>query len=67
MAVLSTQWSWNSARLIALVLNALYGLEEYYDSHHRELDVDGVFGLRIIQGFAFHECSLLAGSDFCLL
>ncbi|VDN22108.1 unnamed protein product [Gongylonema pulchrum] len=44
------QWSWNCARLIALVLNALVGLEQYYNAHHTELDVDGVFGLRIIQG-----------------
>uniref|UniRef100_A0A915Q5Y9 Uncharacterized protein n=1 Tax=Setaria digitata TaxID=48799 RepID=A0A915Q5Y9_9BILA len=48
--MLSTQWSWDSARLIALVLNALYGLEEYYNGYHKDLGVDGVFGLRIIEG-----------------
>uniref|UniRef100_A0A9J2PSF0 Uncharacterized protein n=1 Tax=Ascaris lumbricoides TaxID=6252 RepID=A0A9J2PSF0_ASCLU len=46
--------SWNSARLIALVLNALSGLKKYYKHHHTELDVDGVFGLRIIQGQLNH-------------
>uniref|UniRef100_A0A915BGC7 Nicastrin n=1 Tax=Parascaris univalens TaxID=6257 RepID=A0A915BGC7_PARUN len=46
--------SWNSARLIALVLNALSGLEKYYNHYHTELDVDGVFGLRIIQGQLNH-------------
>lgn len=51
--MVSTQWSWDSARLIALVLNALYGLEEYYNVHHKNLDVDGLFGLRIIEGLLF--------------
>ncbi|CAG9535824.1 unnamed protein product [Cercopithifilaria johnstoni] len=48
--MVSTQWSWDSARLIALVLNALYGLEEYYNGYYKDLDVDGLFGLRIIEG-----------------
>ncbi|VDM38684.1 unnamed protein product [Toxocara canis] len=42
--------SWNSARLIALVLNALSGIENYYERHHTQLNVDGLFGLRIIHG-----------------
>ncbi|VDN03435.1 unnamed protein product [Thelazia callipaeda] len=44
-------WGWNSARLIALVLNALYGLEGYYMSRSEELTVNCVFGLRIIEGY----------------
>ncbi|KAM3728718.1 UPF0764 protein [Dirofilaria immitis] len=48
--MISTQWSWESARLIALVLNALYGLEEYYNDYYKNLSVDGLFGLRIIEG-----------------
>ncbi|VBB34238.1 unnamed protein product, partial [Acanthocheilonema viteae] len=48
--MVSTQWSWDSARLIALVLNALYGLEKYYNDYYKNLDVDGLFGLRIIEG-----------------
>ncbi|VDK83230.1 unnamed protein product [Onchocerca ochengi] len=48
--MVSTQWSWEGARLIALVLNALYGLEEYYHDYYKNLNVDGLFGLRIIEG-----------------
>ncbi|KAK6112099.1 hypothetical protein QQG55_46310 [Brugia pahangi] len=48
--MVSTQWSWDSARLIALVLNALYGLEQYYNSCYKDLNADGLFGLRIIEG-----------------
>ncbi|MFH4974895.1 hypothetical protein AB6A40_001604 [Gnathostoma spinigerum] len=38
------------ARLVALILNALYGVEKYYETHHKSLNVDGFFGLRIIEG-----------------
>lgn len=51
MFVTPAQWSWNSARLVALILNALFGLEEYYNTHYKELDANGLFGLRIIEGY----------------
>lgn len=43
--------SWNTARLLALVLNALTGLLQYFEREHNNLDVDTLFGLRQIQGF----------------
>ncbi|VDO81613.1 unnamed protein product [Onchocerca flexuosa] len=48
--MVSTQWSWEGARLIALVLNALCGLEEYYHDYYKDLNVVDLFGLRIIEG-----------------
>lgn len=42
--------NWSSARLVALILNALTGLVLYYDKHYAEINVDGLFGLRIIEG-----------------
>lgn len=53
--MVSIRWSWDSARLIALVLNALYGLEEYYNSCYKNLNIDGLFGLRIIEGKPFYN------------
>ncbi|KHN77792.1 UPF0764 protein C16orf89 -like protein [Toxocara canis] len=55
--------SWNSARLIALVLNALSGLENYYERHHTQLNVDGLFGLRIIHGQLNQFCEDFEGRD----
>ncbi len=50
MVAISLALSWNSARLLALVLNALHGLLNYYERDYTEIDVDGLFGLRIIEG-----------------
>uniref|UniRef100_A0AC35GB62 N-acetyltransferase domain-containing protein n=1 Tax=Panagrolaimus sp. PS1159 TaxID=55785 RepID=A0AC35GB62_9BILA len=43
--------SWNSARLLALILNALNGLIFYYDREYSNLSNDAIFGLRVIQDF----------------
>jgi hypothetical protein len=44
------QWlSWNHARLLALILNALGGLELYFDSNPNDLTVNELFGLRRAQ------------------
>lgn len=56
-----TWLSWNSARLLALILNALTGLLQFYERDHTELNVDGVFGLRLIQGSAL--TSMKTGSE----
>uniref|UniRef100_A0A0R3RJG7 UPF0764 protein C16orf89 homolog n=1 Tax=Elaeophora elaphi TaxID=1147741 RepID=A0A0R3RJG7_9BILA len=61
--MVSTQWSWDSVRLIALVLNALYGLEEYYNGYHKNLNVDGLFGLRIIEGHLGSILESMASHD----
>lgn len=45
--VAGTQWlSWNTARLLALILNALGGLVNYFDKNLNELTVNELFGLR---------------------
>uniref|UniRef100_A0A914Q4Y5 Uncharacterized protein n=1 Tax=Panagrolaimus davidi TaxID=227884 RepID=A0A914Q4Y5_9BILA len=46
--------SWNSARLLALILNALNGLIFYYDREYSNLSNDAIFGLRVIQGQLDH-------------
>ncbi|KAH7714868.1 hypothetical protein AAVH_17760 [Aphelenchoides avenae] len=51
MATIPVTWlSWNNARLLALILNALTGLTQFYERDHAQLNVDGVFGLRLVQG-----------------
>lgn len=54
MAPTSVYLGWNSARLIALILNSLTGLEHYYETHYDKLNVDGLFGLRVVQGQLKH-------------
>ncbi|VDK20045.1 unnamed protein product, partial [Anisakis simplex] len=64
MAPLLAQYlSWNTARLIALILNALNGIENYYEQHLSELNVDGLFGLRVIQGQLKSISTDLEGSN----
>lgn len=44
------QWlSWNHARLLALILNALSGLDLYFDSNPNDLTINELFGLRRAQ------------------
>lgn len=50
--------SWNTARLLALILNSLTGLLQYYEKEQNNLDVDTLFGLRIIQGNFFGAIAL---------
>lgn len=57
--------SWNTARLLALVLNSLTGLLQYYEKDQNNLDADALFGLRIIQGFLL-KLIRLNGVDMCL-
>jgi hypothetical protein len=46
-----TFWlSWNSARLLALILNALGGLFDYYHQIDRELILDEIFMLSLARG-----------------
>lgn len=40
--------SWHSARLLALILNGLGGLLDYY--HRQELNLDEVFALSLANG-----------------
>lgn len=43
----AVQWlSWNHARLLALILNALTGLDHYFDSNVDNLSINELFGLR---------------------
>lgn len=46
-----TFWlSWNSARLLALILNALNGLFDYYHQNHQELSLEQSFVLEFAKG-----------------
>jgi len=38
----------NAAKLLILILNALHGLLEFYQRDHQQLNVDGLFGLRVL-------------------
>ncbi|KAI1723363.1 hypothetical protein DdX_03518 [Ditylenchus destructor] len=40
--------TWNTARLLALLLNALSGILQYYD-HEQRLDQDAIFGLKFLE------------------
>ncbi|KAE9554731.1 hypothetical protein FO519_002059 [Halicephalobus sp. NKZ332] len=42
--------TWNSARLLALILNSLTGSLIYYERELESLGPDGVLGLRILEG-----------------
>uniref|UniRef100_A0A7E4V1G2 UPF0764 protein C16orf89 homolog n=1 Tax=Panagrellus redivivus TaxID=6233 RepID=A0A7E4V1G2_PANRE len=42
--------SWNNARLLALILNALTGFLKHADESISFLEADGVFALRLIEG-----------------
>lgn len=42
--------SWNTARLIALTLNALTGLIQHYERESGTLTSDSIFALRLAQG-----------------
>jgi hypothetical protein len=45
--VAGVQWlSWNSARLMALILNAMSGLITYFDANPNDLTLNELFGLR---------------------
>lgn len=45
--------SLDSARAIALILNALAGLIQFYERDYDQLNVDGILGLRLAQGEQF--------------
>lgn len=47
--------SWNTARLIALILNALTGLQHYYNKELDIINADGIFALKILEGFCVLE------------
>ncbi|KAI1722929.1 hypothetical protein Ddc_07113 [Ditylenchus destructor] len=40
--------TWNTARLLALLLNSLSGILQYYD-HEQRLDQDAIFGLKFLE------------------
>lgn len=42
--------TWNTARLLALILNALTGLMQHYKRESTLLDSDSIFALRVAQG-----------------
>lgn len=42
--------TWNSARLLALILNSLTGSLIYYERELDSLSPDSVLGLRILEG-----------------
>lgn len=37
--------------LSVLVLNAIYGLLAFFERDHASLNLDGLYGLRILQGY----------------
>jgi hypothetical protein len=46
-STVAIKWiSWNHARLLALLLNALTGLDVYFDSNANDLSLNELFGLR---------------------
>ncbi len=40
----------SGVKLVTLVLNALHGLMIFYQRDYTHLNVDGLFGLRVLQG-----------------
>lgn len=51
-----TIWlSWNSARLVSLILNSLTGSLLFYEQQQSFLTPDSIFGLRIIEGEFFDK------------
>uniref|UniRef100_A0A915EJN2 Uncharacterized protein n=1 Tax=Ditylenchus dipsaci TaxID=166011 RepID=A0A915EJN2_9BILA len=52
--------SWNTARLLALVLNCFSGLMQYYQKEQvaNSLDMDAMLGLRLLQGHLRGLCEL---------
>lgn len=42
--------TWNTARLLALIFNALTGLMQYYEHESKFLESDSIFALKLAQG-----------------